>query len=105
MDKGKILAEGTLEELLTRNHSDEIIEFNLEGNPDELDLNNNNWLKKVNWDPDRKKVTLYVTEIIKALPHVLEKTGSGRHKIMGLECRKTTLDDLFISLTGRRLTD
>jgi len=105
MDNGNILAEGTLEELLTKNHSDEIIEFNLEGNPDELDLNNNNWLKKLKWDPERKKVTLYVTEIIQALPHVLEKTESGRYRIMGLECRKTTLDDLFISLTGRRLDD
>jgi ABC-2 type transport system ATP-binding protein len=105
MDKGKILAEGTLEELLTKNQSDEIIEFNLDGNPADLYLNNNNWLKKMNWDPDHKKVTLYVTEIIQALPHVLEKADSARYKIMGLECRKTTLDDLFISLTGRRLTD
>jgi ABC-2 type transport system ATP-binding protein len=105
MDKGKILAEGTLEELLTKNHSDEIIEFIMDGDPADLDLNNNNWLKKMHWDPERKKVTLYVTEIIKALPYVLEKTESGRNKILGLECRKTTLDDLFISLTGRRLTD
>jgi ABC-2 type transport system ATP-binding protein len=105
LDKGKILAEGTLEELLTKNHSDEIIEFNLDGNPADLDLNNNNWLKKMHWDPDHNKVTLHVTEIIKALPHVLEKTNSSKYKIIGLECRKTTLDDLFISLTGRRLND
>jgi len=105
MDKGKILAEGTLEELLTRNHSDEIIEFNLQGDPDTLNLNNNNWLKKINWDPDRKKVTLFVTEILLALPHILDKTSSDKYKITGLECRKMTLDDLFISLTGRRLTD
>jgi ABC-2 type transport system ATP-binding protein len=105
MDNGKILAEGTLEELLTKNHSDEIIEFNLDGHPDDLNLKNNDWLKKMNWDPDHKKVTLYVTEIIQALPHVLEKSNSPGYKIFGLECRKTTLDDLFISLTGRRLTD
>lgn len=105
MDKGKILAEGTLEELLTRNHSDEIIEFNLDGDPADLNLNNDNWLKKMNWDPDHKKVTLFVSEILQALPHVLDKTGSDKYKIMGLECRKMTLDDLFISLTGRRLTD
>ena len=105
MDNGKILAEGTLEELLTRNHSDEIIEFNLDANPEELELKSNDWLKKMNWDSERKKVTLYVTEIIQALPHILEKTNSSKYKIMGLECRKTTLDDLFISLTGRRLID
>jgi ABC-2 type transport system ATP-binding protein len=105
MDKGKILAEGKLEELLTRNHSDEIIEFNLEGDPADLNLNNDHWLKKMNWDPDRKKVTLFVTEILQALPHILEKTASGKPKIMGLECRKITLDDLFISLTGRRLNE
>jgi len=105
MDKGKILAEGTLEELLTRNQSDEIIEFNLEGNPEDLNLKNITWLRKMNWDADRKKVTLFVTEILQALPQILEKTSSGKYKIMGLECRKMTLDDLFISLTGRRLND
>ena len=105
MDKGKILAEGKLEELLTRNQSDEIIEFNLEGDPADLNLNNDHWLKKMNWDPDRKKITLFVTEILQALPHILDKTVSDKYKIMGLECRKMTLDDLFISLTGRRLTD
>lgn len=105
MDKGKILAQGTLEELLTINHSDEIIEFILDGDPEALNLNNNRWFKKLNWDPDRKKVTLFVTEILQALPDILDKTGSGQYKILGLECRKMTLDDLFISLTGRRLTD
>jgi len=105
MDKGKILAEGTLEELLTRNQSDEIIEFNLEGNPEDLNLKNITWLRKMNCDADRKKVTLFVTEILQALPQILEKTSSGKYKIMGLECRKMTLDDLFISLTGRRLID
>lgn len=105
MDNGRILAEGTLEELLTRNHSDEIIEFNLQGDPEALSLNDNNWLRKINWDPDRKKVTLFVTEILQALPHILDKTSSDKYKITGLECRKMTLDDLFISLTGRRLTD
>jgi ABC-2 type transport system ATP-binding protein len=105
MDKGKILAEGTLEDLLTKNHSDEIIEFNLEGDPEALNLDNNLWLKKINWDPDRKKVTLFVTEILQALPYILQKTGSDKYRIFGLECRKMTLDDLFISLTGRRLND
>jgi len=105
MDKGKILAQGTFEELLTLNHSDEIIEFNFDGDPEALNLNNNRWFKKINWDPDRKKVTLFVTEILQALPDILDKTGGGKYKILGLECRKMTLDDLFISLTGRRLTD
>jgi ABC-2 type transport system ATP-binding protein len=105
MDKGRILAEGALEELLTRNQSDEIIEFYMEGNPGDLNLDKSSWLKKVHFDPDRKKVTLYVTEIIKALPDILDKSTAGKHKIMGLECRKMTLDDLFISLTGRRLND
>jgi len=105
MDKGKILAQGTLEELLTQNHSDELIEFKFDGDPQTLNLSNNSWLKKMTWDPDRKRVTLFVTEILEALPHILEKTGSDKHKILNLECRKMTLDDLFISLTGRRLTD
>jgi ABC-2 type transport system ATP-binding protein len=105
MDKGKILAQGTLEELLTLNHSDEIIEFTFNGNPEVLNLENNMWFKKLNWDPNRKKVTLFVTEILQALPDILDRSGAGKYKIMGLECRKMTLDDLFISLTGRRLAD
>jgi len=105
MDNGKILAQGTLEELLTLNHSDEIIEFSFNGDPETLNLEISQWFRKLNWDPDRKKVTLFVTEILRALPDIIDMTGSGKHKITNLECRKMTLDDLFISLTGRRLTD
>ncbi|KPK85674.1 MAG: hypothetical protein AMS27_06665 [Bacteroides sp. SM23_62_1] len=105
MDKGKILALGTLEELLTVNQSDEIIEFIVDGDPETLNLNNYPWFKKLNWDPYRKKVTLLVTEILQALPDILDRADPDNHKIIGLECRKMTLDDLFVSLTGRRLTD
>lgn len=105
LDKGKILAMGTLDELLLQNRSDEIIEFTLDGGPEFPGLADKRWFRKMNLDSNRKKVTVFVTEILVALPEILKIAEAGNIRLLGLECRRMTLDDLFVSLTGRRLND
>jgi ABC-2 type transport system ATP-binding protein len=56
----------------------------------------------------QKNETKYIIEvekIIDSLPELLKRTNDQNIKIKNLECRKVTLDDLFISMTGRHLTD
>ena len=105
LDKGKILAIGTLDELLLQHKSEEIIEFTLDGGPELPRLEDKFWFRKMNRDNNRKKVTLFVTEILVALPEILKMVEQENIRLLGLECRRMTLDDLFVSLTGRRLTD
>ncbi len=105
MDQGKILAQGGLEELLRQNQSEEIIEFLPSGDPGKLGIKSMPWLKKYSFDAGKNKLTLFVTTILEALPDIIKQSESTGIGIGALTCRRMTLDDLFISLTGRRLAE
>jgi ABC-2 type transport system ATP-binding protein len=105
LDKGSILAQGTLDELLSKNGSSEIIEFSLEGDNNNVQLPDGNGKKQLNYDVKTEKWQLLVDDIIAYLPLFLEEMKKQNKKIKTLECRKMTLDDLFIAMTGRRLNE
>jgi hypothetical protein len=94
-----------LDDLLSQNQSEEIIEFFPSVDPAKLELEGLPWLKKYSFDAGRNKLTLFVSEILQALPDIIERSESRGIGIGGLTCRRMTLDDLFISLTGRRLAE
>jgi len=48
---------------------------------------------------------LEVERITNTLPALMKMTEINNVKIKTLECRKVTLDDLFISMTGRHLKE
>ena len=108
MDKGKVLAEGTLEELLDRHRAREIMSFAVE-EPGGRDAEPPEQLGSVpgaielvrGGDPGSGR--LYVEDIVKALPAFLEAVEEAGLKLRRLECRRMNIDDLFVSLTGRRL--
>jgi len=104
MDKGKILAQGTLDELLSANNSKEIIEFStFDTLP--ADFFCGDGVIKMVWDENANRGKLIVKSIIEQLPLFLQKVKESGIKITQLECRKLTLDDLFISMTGKHLGD
>src|ERR1035437_7610797 len=104
MDKGNILADGTVDELVARNNGAEIIEFSIEGEAAKgFTLNDEKykWVK----DDNNEKWKITVDDIASSLPPFLEEMKQKGIKIKSLECRKMTLDDIFISMTGRRLDE
>jgi len=104
MDKGKILAQGTLDELLSANNSKEIIEFSTyDSFPNDLLCYDG--VYKLIWDERTNSGKLIVKSIIAQLPIFLERINQLGIKLNQLECRKLTLDDLFISMTGKHLAD
>ena len=105
LDKGSILAEGTLDELLSKNDSSEIIEFSIEGDNSSIQLPEGHGKKQLIFDSKNEKWQILVNDIIAYLPIFLEEMKAQNKKIKTLECRKMTLDDLFIAMTGRRLTE
>ena len=104
MDKGKILAQGTLDELLSANNSKEIIEFSTNDNISEQFYCDQGVYKFI-WDENTSSGKLIVKSIIDQLPVFLQKIKENGVKLSRLECRKLTLDDLFISMTGKHLGD
>ena len=103
MDKGKILAQGTLDKLLSSFKCQEIIEFTLEKNPATIDIIRWEGIQKLSWDENLKHGIAYVADVVSQLPEFMNKVHEHNLKLLSLECRKMTLDDLFIEMTGRRL--
>jgi len=104
MDKGKILAQGTLQQLLAENKSHELIEFSIDQDVAAASLETIPGVSKFIWDDKLKKGQLLVDHIVIRLPLFLEQINRSNLSVKSLECRQITLDDLFIAMTGRHLT-
>jgi len=102
MDKGKFIAQGMLNELISKYGEGDVIEFTL-NNELTTSLDTLAGLKKITWENEKLKGRLWVESLAAAIPQFTALvTGEGL-EFLELECRKMTLDDLFIYMTGRNL--
>ncbi len=105
MDQGKVLAKGTLKELISNSDSSEIIEFNVTNKNKLPKLSEINNVRSVNVDELTNLVTINIANTSAVLPEVINVLNNANCEISELRCRYVTLDDLFIKMTGRKLTD
>ena len=103
IDGGKIIAEGTATQLKSKVGKDRL----------ELTLGDDNGIleaKKVlgkaiiGIDEDEKTISLTIKEINKDVKNVLEALDKANIKVVSMEVHKPTLDDVFLSLTGKQKT-
>lgn len=102
MDKGEFLAEGTLNELILKYGEGEIIDISLD-RPVSLLTDSVPGIRNIRWETPSLKGKVFVDNIAETLPHLLNYITAHQAKILELGSRKMTLDDLFISMTGRHL--
>lgn len=102
MDQGVILKEGSLDALLNESKSEKIIEFTLNNSP-APGLFNSSAGTIVNWDPVSNKGIARLEHIDTDLPQFFTFLSTNNLQFNNFECRRITLDDLFISLTGKHL--
>jgi ABC-2 type transport system ATP-binding protein len=105
MDEGKILARGTLDKLLSKHNIGEIIEFTLLEDPAWLDIEPREDIRALQWDSQTRRGSLVVNEIVSTVPRFMKYIQDKAYHLTSFECRKMTLEDLFISLTGRKLDE
>jgi ABC-2 type transport system ATP-binding protein len=104
IDHGRILKEGTLKALLNDNdHGKKIIEFTLEPPTPASDELNAGAPFPIQWDPRNEQGFISLTQMESELPEFLSFLKLKNLRIKNLECRRKTLDDVFTSMTGRRL--
>jgi ABC-2 type transport system ATP-binding protein len=103
MDKGKVLTEGTLDQLLAAHGHREIISFTVNERRSTDSFMRIDGAIELVWDDAGRSANLYVRDIVTSLPRFLETVDRERLSLRQLECRRMNLDDLFISLTGRHL--
>jgi ABC-2 type transport system ATP-binding protein len=103
MDHGKIIALGTPSELIESLGADQIIEFRVTKELAEDVLAN---LPAVNHLHKRgEDYSLTVAEIGVALPALLAEIKQQQSELVTLTTHQATLEDVFVSLTGRMLRD
>ena len=103
MDHGKVIALGTPAELIESLGADQIIEFSTTQTLADEPLTQ---LPAVNHLHKRDDVyALTVSEIGAALPALLAEIKRQQSELVTLTTHQATLEDVFVSLTGRMLRD
>jgi len=103
IDKGEILKEGTLKQLLDEDHGEKTIEFTLEEAHQPVDILQTNSAFQIQWDANNKKGSVVLHQMETELPEFFNFLKQNNLLLKNLECRRKTLDDLFTSMTGRHL--
>jgi ABC-2 type transport system ATP-binding protein len=105
IDHGKIIAVGPPEELITRLGGDQVVEFSVDDSTD-LDRETIDSLPAVrSYHLEGSTGALTVSEVRVALPALLEYLRSEGRVLAHLNTRRASLEDVFMSLTGRHLRD
>ena len=105
IDHGKVLKEGVTDQLLDEHHQEKLVEFTLEDIIKGNDVVFNDSPYPVTWNGNAGKGRTTLRKIENELPVFLDYLKKRNMTLKNLEFRRLTLDDLFISLTGRRLDE
>jgi ABC-2 type transport system ATP-binding protein len=108
VDHGKVIARGSPRELIAELGGEHIIEFTLDEEdtlppPEPAALADLPAVRSIRKDADH--FCLSVTEPHVALPALLERLRQTSHRLAGLTTRHASLEDVFVTLTGRHLRD
>ena len=104
MDEGKIVACGTLPELLATSHATEVIELRLLAAPATVaPLEAVEGVQKV--ETVGNEIRLFTTRAQHALPRVYRALSAIGHGVVRTRVTPVTLDDVFLELTGKELRD
>jgi len=105
IDHGLILKEGTISQLLKVEKDKKIVEFTLRNDHLPAGTDSDHSIFRIHWNKELRKGSVELNEFDKELPEFLEFLHSKKFTIEHLESRRISLDDLFISLTGRHLNE
>lgn len=102
LDHGKIIAQGQLTDLLS-DGGGEMVVFKSARSPSAQLLQKLRGVLRVELSEGGGR--LIVSNMLQVLPRFIALMKKLRIAVHDVECRKMTLDDIFISLTGRHLTE
>ena len=105
LHQGNILAQGTLKELVQKNGQGEIIELGFTQPFDPETLNGRFGITYIAPSADGSLLQLGVKSVVESMPLLLDYFATNQIVLTHLGSRQLTLDDLFITMTGRRLRE
>lgn len=106
MDSGKIIAQGTPRALIDSLGEVQFVEFELADAPPEFSPRDLEAVRHVQAvDQLRDRIRLTIPRELSVLSSVLASLAEAHVTPRGLTTHQATLDDVFLSLTGKALTD
>lgn len=106
IDKGKVIALGTPKELIARVGGEHVVEFTTEGDLPAVVRSGLDRLPSVQAVREEGGgYSLAVAEPAAAIPALMDLLRSHAVPLAGLTTRTATLEDVFVTLTGRHLRD
>jgi ABC-2 type transport system ATP-binding protein len=107
IDLGKVIALGTPAELIAQVGGEHVIDLELDPatpvRPENDELLKLPTVRSVREEGNKMKLT--AGEPHRALPALLDHLRANGAKLIGLTTRTATLEDVFVTLTGRHLRD
>jgi ABC-2 type transport system ATP-binding protein len=104
IDHGRVIALGTPSELIAGLGGEDIVEFSASGPIETAALDAVASVRKVRQSAPTE-ASLTVAELHLALPSLMAQLQARGLQLTRLETHRATLEDVFVSLTGRHLQD
>jgi ABC-2 type transport system ATP-binding protein len=106
MDHGKIIALGTPRELIASIGVEHVVEFSAGNAARELDVSGVRQIEGVHSvRTENGSISMHVTELHQAVPALLHELSRQGVPLTELRTHSATLEDVFVTLTGRHLRD
>lgn len=103
VDQGRIIAEGHPETLIDEHFKERALEFEQPAYTNDKRLEKLTGVKKMITDGDL--VTLYTETVSQTIAELFELAKETGHPVNDIAVRRSTLEDLFLKLTGRRIRE
>jgi len=101
IDHGKVIAKGTVEELINLINKESIVEFSVVSE----DFNNIYSLFEDCKKTGESRFSISTDNVEKTLIDLFEKAKKNKFKVDNVVIRRANLEDVFLSLTGHSLRD
>jgi ABC-2 type transport system ATP-binding protein len=105
IDNGIILKEGTLEQLLEEETHEKVVEFTAESELLAEDIESPGLPFSIRNGGTKEKGIVTLINFESELPAFMAYLKSKNITLKHMECRRKTLDDLFVTLTGRQINE
>ena len=105
MDNGVILKEGTLQQLLVEESEEKIVEFTASYIPVNQTIQSENSSFTIQAGESRERGIIKLKNFETEIPAFMSYMKANNIALRHMECRRKTLDDLFITLTGRKINE
>jgi len=105
MHNGVILREGTMDQLIEEDAGEKVVEFTSAGGLLPESIGSDGLPFRIRTAPNRDKGYVVISDFENDLPVFLSYLKSKNISLRHMECRRKTLDDLFVELTGRNINE